>query len=194
MRRARAPARAGQCRHGRRRHCDLGIEILLSISGGRSPASANPIAGTGPTGLGDGNPGTIGDVTFTRWARRRAISPGPNFTPPFPAYPSGHAGFGGALFQILRRFYGTDRHPVHLRLRRVQRRDARQQRQRPPAHAAQLSVAFAGGRRKRPEPHLSRHPLGLRQDRKASPGPARRRLRLRSRLYAASRAAPVRLR
>jgi hypothetical protein len=34
---------------------------------------------------------------------------GPNFTPPFPAYPSGHAGFGGALFQVLRRFYGTDR-------------------------------------------------------------------------------------
>jgi hypothetical protein len=32
----------------------------------------------------------------------------PNFTPPFPAYPSGHAGFGGALFQILRHFYGTD--------------------------------------------------------------------------------------
>jgi len=31
-----------------------------------------------------------------------------NFTPPFPSYPSGHAGFGGALFQTLRRFYGTD--------------------------------------------------------------------------------------
>ena len=43
-----------------------------------------------------------------RWVRRPATSAGPNFTPPFPAYPSGHAGFGGALFQILRRFYGTD--------------------------------------------------------------------------------------
>ncbi len=30
---------------------------------------------------------------------------GPNFTPPFPAYPSGHATFGGALFQILREFW-----------------------------------------------------------------------------------------
>jgi membrane-associated phospholipid phosphatase len=30
---------------------------------------------------------------------------GPNFTPPFPAYPSGHATFGGALFQILRQFW-----------------------------------------------------------------------------------------
>ena len=33
---------------------------------------------------------------------------GPDFTPPFPSYPSGHAGFGGALFEVLRRFYGTD--------------------------------------------------------------------------------------
>jgi hypothetical protein len=33
---------------------------------------------------------------------------GPNFTPPFPSYPSGHAGFGGAVFQVLRRFYGRD--------------------------------------------------------------------------------------
>ena len=33
---------------------------------------------------------------------------GPNFTPPFPAYPSGHASFGGALFETLRKFYGTD--------------------------------------------------------------------------------------
>lgn len=28
-----------------------------------------------------------------------------NFTPPFPAYPSGHATFGGAAFHITRRFY-----------------------------------------------------------------------------------------
>jgi hypothetical protein len=28
--------------------------------------------------------------------------------PSFPSYPSGHAGFGGALFQTLRRFYRTD--------------------------------------------------------------------------------------
>lgn len=30
---------------------------------------------------------------------------GPNFTPPFPAYPSGHATFGGTLFQVLRSYY-----------------------------------------------------------------------------------------
>ncbi len=32
-------------------------------------------------------------------------SAGPNFTPPFPAYPSGHATFGGALFEMLRKFW-----------------------------------------------------------------------------------------
>jgi hypothetical protein len=31
-----------------------------------------------------------------------------NLTPPFPAYPSGHAVFGGALFQVLRKFHGGD--------------------------------------------------------------------------------------
>ena len=29
---------------------------------------------------------------------------GPNITPPFPAYPSGHAVFGGALFEVLRAY------------------------------------------------------------------------------------------
>jgi hypothetical protein len=32
-----------------------------------------------------------------------------NFTPPFPAYPSGHATFGAAAFQITRLFYDVDR-------------------------------------------------------------------------------------
>jgi hypothetical protein len=65
--------------------------------------------GTGPTGSGDGNPDTVGDPTFMPLGAPASNLSGPNFTPPFPAYPSGHAGFGGALFQILRRFYGTDR-------------------------------------------------------------------------------------
>ena len=64
--------------------------------------------GTGPTGLGDGNPDTIGDVNFTPLGAPASNLTGPNFTPPFPAYPSGHAGIGGALFQVMRRFYGTD--------------------------------------------------------------------------------------
>jgi hypothetical protein len=64
--------------------------------------------GTGPTGLGDGNPNTMGDITFRPLGAPASNLQGPNFTPPFPAYPSGHATFGGAIFQILRRFYGTD--------------------------------------------------------------------------------------
>ena len=64
--------------------------------------------GTGPTGLGDGNPDTVGDPNFSPLGAPASNLTGPNFTPPFPAYPSGHAGFGGALFQVMRRFYGTD--------------------------------------------------------------------------------------
>ncbi len=63
---------------------------------------------TGPTGAGDGNTATIGDPNFSPLGAPASNLSGPNFTPPFPAYPSGHTGFGGALFQILRRFYGTD--------------------------------------------------------------------------------------
>jgi hypothetical protein len=67
--------------------------------------------GTGPTGQGDGNPATIGILNFTPLGAPASNMNGPNFTPPFPAYPSGHAGFGGALFQTLRNVYGTDRIP-----------------------------------------------------------------------------------
>jgi hypothetical protein len=58
----------------------------------------------------DGNPDTVADASFTPLgAPASNIVPGINFTPPFPAYASGHATFGSALFQTLRRFYGTDR-------------------------------------------------------------------------------------
>ena len=70
-----------------------------------------PVTGireAGPTGAGDGNLATIEDPTFTPLGAQASNLDGPNFTPPFPAYPSGHAGFGAALFQILRNFYGTD--------------------------------------------------------------------------------------
>jgi hypothetical protein len=64
--------------------------------------------GTGPTGAGDNNAATAGDPTNTPLGAPASNLHGPNFTPPFPAYPSGHAGFGGAVFQVLRRFYETD--------------------------------------------------------------------------------------
>ena len=64
--------------------------------------------GTGPTGLGDGNPNTIGDPNWTPLGAPADNNNGTNFTPPFPSYTSGHAGFGGALFKTLADFYGTD--------------------------------------------------------------------------------------
>jgi hypothetical protein len=67
--------------------------------------------GTGPTGAGDGNPDTVGDTSFHPLGAPASNLMGPNFTPPFPAYPSGHATIGGALFQTLRRFFGTDNIP-----------------------------------------------------------------------------------
>jgi hypothetical protein len=66
-----------------------------------------PIGGIREAGT-DGNPDTAGDPTFSPLGAPASNLTGPNFTPPFPSYPSGHAGFGGAIFQILRRFYRTD--------------------------------------------------------------------------------------
>ena len=66
-------------------------------------------AGSGPTGAGDGNAATIGDPNWSPLGAPASNVPnGIDFTPPFPAYPSGHATMGGALFQTLRNFYGTD--------------------------------------------------------------------------------------
>lgn len=67
--------------------------------------------GTGPTGLGDGNPLTVGDPNFTPLGSPASNLNRRDFTPPFPAYTSGHAVFGGALFQTLRNFLGTDNVP-----------------------------------------------------------------------------------
>jgi hypothetical protein len=64
--------------------------------------------GTGPTGAGDGNLLTLGDPRFMPLGAPASNLQGPNFTPPFPSYPSGHATFAGAMFQTLRHVYGTD--------------------------------------------------------------------------------------
>jgi PAP2 superfamily/Vanadium chloroperoxidase N-terminal domain len=59
-------------------------------------------------GNNDPNPNTVGDPNFIPLGSPASNTNGPNFTPPFPAYTSGHATFGSALFQALRRFYRTD--------------------------------------------------------------------------------------
>ena len=52
----------------------------------------------------DGNPLTITDPTW----RPLADSLGAPNTPPFPAYASGHATFGAAVFRMIANFYGTN--------------------------------------------------------------------------------------
>jgi hypothetical protein len=81
-------------------------ELWRPVAGIRE-ADANPALAL----PGDGNPATVADLTFKPLGAPASNLTGPNFTPPFPAYPSGHAGFGGALFQILRRFYERDHIP-----------------------------------------------------------------------------------
>ncbi len=64
--------------------------------------------GTDPSGLGDDNPSTAGDPAWTPLCAPASNRSGNDFTPPFPAYPSGHATFGAATFHMLTLFYGTD--------------------------------------------------------------------------------------
>ncbi|PSB02615.1 vanadium-dependent haloperoxidase [Merismopedia glauca] len=63
----------------------------------------------GPTGKGDNNPNTKADPFWLPLGAPRTNQVGEkNFTPGFPAYPSGHATFGAACFDMVSLFYGTD--------------------------------------------------------------------------------------
>jgi hypothetical protein len=59
-------------------------------------------------GAEDGNPDTVADPTWVPLGAPGNGTTIPDFTPPFPAYVSGHATFGAAAFQAIARFYGTD--------------------------------------------------------------------------------------
>jgi hypothetical protein len=63
----------------------------------------------------DGNDLTIGDAEWKPLGAPFSNGPAgaPNFTPPFPAYTSGHATFGAAALWTVARFYGTDR--IHFK-------------------------------------------------------------------------------
>jgi len=54
------------------------------------------------------NSETIHDPNWLPLGAPASNTMGDNFTPPFPAYPSGHATFGGVTFQLLRNLLGTD--------------------------------------------------------------------------------------
>ena len=60
--------------------------------------------------IDDGNAATSPDPTWKPLGAPFTNGPAgaTNFTPPFPAYTSGHATFGAALFETLTRFYGRD--------------------------------------------------------------------------------------
>ena len=53
----------------------------------------------------DGNSDVEPDPNWYPLGAQATNTRGPNFTPPFPAYVSGHAALGGALFQVLRHYY-----------------------------------------------------------------------------------------
>ncbi len=56
----------------------------------------------------DGNPDTDKVADWTPLGAPASNQSGNDFTPPFPAYPSGHATFGAAMFRTLNNFYDTD--------------------------------------------------------------------------------------
>jgi hypothetical protein len=56
----------------------------------------------------DGNVRTTADPNWTPLGAPADNGSGTNFTPPFPAYTSGHATFGAALFRTMANFFGTD--------------------------------------------------------------------------------------
>lgn len=63
----------------------------------------------GPTGKGDNNSNTIADPFWLPLGAPRTNQVGNiNFSPNFPAYPSGHATFGAASLNMVRLFYETD--------------------------------------------------------------------------------------
>lgn len=68
----------------------------------------------GPTGAGNNNIDNLCHSIWLPLGAPNTNSDKKNFTPPFPAYPSGHATFGAAALHMTRLFYGTlpnDRNP-----------------------------------------------------------------------------------
>jgi vanadium chloroperoxidase len=61
----------------------------------------------GPTGEGNNNISNDCDSGWLPLGAPKTNTSGKNFTPPFPAYPSGHATFGAAALHITRLFYGV---------------------------------------------------------------------------------------
>ena len=63
-----------------------------------------PVTAIRSAGQG-GNTTVQPDASWYPLGAQATNSRGPNFTPPFPAYVSGHATIGAALFQVMRHYY-----------------------------------------------------------------------------------------
>jgi hypothetical protein len=74
-----------------------------------------PVSGI-PLADQNGNSGTVADPNWEPYGApfSNSTTPKVRFTPPFPTYPSGHATFGGGLFQLLRTHFGDDVHFTFL--------------------------------------------------------------------------------
>src|SRR5713101_5473741 len=162
--------------------CRFGNQNIITISGDRSPASANPISEPDRPDSATATHRRLAIRRSRPWARPRAISLvriSPRHFHRIRPDTAALAARSSKRYEDFR----DQQHRVHLCLRRIQRRDQRQRRQRASLHAAQLREFLPGGRRKRPEPDLSRHPLVVRQNPGDRPGPQRGELRLRPRLH-----------
>jgi len=71
---------------------------------------------SGPTGVGGDTLSSDADPGWLPLGAQKTNNVGQkNFTPNFPAYPSGHATFGAAVFQSVRQFYNQGKYgPDHL--------------------------------------------------------------------------------
>ena len=67
-------------------------------------------------GANDGNPDTAGDASFSPLGAPASNLLGPNFTPPFPAYPSGHADVRRGVVPDSAPLLRNRSHSVYLRL------------------------------------------------------------------------------
>ena len=78
---------------------------------------------TGPSGLGDGNPGTIGDLNFSPLGAPATNLMGVNFTPPFPSLSLRPCGVWRGTLPDAAELLPNRPHPIHLCLGRIQWRD-----------------------------------------------------------------------
>ena len=68
---------------------------------------ARPVTGI-RAGDADGNASTVGDAAWEPFGASVINGYAERFTPPFPAYVSGHATFGASMFETLRAYFGNN--------------------------------------------------------------------------------------